>query len=745
MGRAWWPVLLLAAVLVPLAGLPVAAQEEEDLVDPLLEIRDSLDRARMLSDELDFPGVVVELAGVIGSREGMPASQLSLEELRVVSAAYELRARAYFNMGDMKKAEADFQSLLVLAPSYLIDRQILSPKVVDLFDRVRGGMVGILKLQVEPPGARVLIDDVPVDPELLADLALLAGRHELRVEEKGYDPHAEMITTRVGTELRINIRLRPNRRAVEFITVPAGTTVLLNGERIGTTRGPATPDVVALAERFEFDPAQASAPLRVPDIPEGEHVVTFQRDCYRSRSLKIRIALDLEQNAPLRVAPVILQEAPTELRVTSVPDGAEVFIDGNKAGTTPVKVGGLCGGDRQIDIVKRGVGRWSERVRLALSEVNALDVRLRPTLMYAGTFRMDEWGRVIWSDEDGLLLEALGRGLKTLNLVRDDEVLQPFREAIIQWMIADPVAARAGTLVPPDLLDRADSSAGADLVLAGLAYEGDRSPETTLALYSTLHALPDTVRLQLGDGEAIAALLRRLDQAPRPTEPWWGMGLADTLLPIEEPGGRIENGAWPVVVRVLPGSPAAKAGMQVGDRVRAVESKEVSGAGGVQQAVAAGALRGGGSTSPVVLAVHGAGGQRTVRLAPGESPVLIPLSDPDLLYNRALAEYRLRSRAASDETERGVAFLNMGIALMHFRAYDKAITQGFVRADLADGSGISRGTVAYYTGLCNLRRGDPGAARAALKDAARSTASTLDSGDGPSAAAAARRLLKSME
>jgi hypothetical protein len=223
------------------------------------------------------------------------------------------------------------------------------------------------------------------------------------------------------------------------------------------------------------------------------------------------------------------------------------------------------------------------------------------------------------------------------------------------------------------------------------------------------------------------------------------MGLADTRLALEDAGGKVAGGDWPVVVRILPGSPAAKAGLRVGDRVQAVESRDVRGAVEARKAVDTGTNRGGGRTAPVVLTVAGAEGQRTVRLAPGESPVIIPLTDPDLFYNRALAEYRLRSRAASDETERGVAYLNIGIALMHFRAWEKAQTQGFVRADLPNGSGISHGTVAFYTGLCALRRGDPAAARAALKDAARSTASTLDSGDGPSAAAAARRLLKSME
>ena len=82
---------------------------------------------------------------------------------------------------------------------------------------------------------------------------------------------------------------------------------------------------------------------------------------------------------------------------------------------------------------------------------------------------------------------------------------------------------------------------------------------------------------------------------------------------------------------------------------------------------------------------------------------------------------------------------------MHFRAYDKAQSKGFSRSELPAGSGISRGTVAYFRGLCALRRGDPGAARTAFEAAARSSGSTLESGDGPSAAAAARRLLRSMQ
>ena len=81
---------------------------------------------------------------------------------------------------------------------------------------------------------------------------------------------------------------------------------------------------------------------------------------------------------------------------------------------------------------------------------------------------------------------------------------------------------------------------------------------------------------------------------------------------------------------------------------------------------------------------------------------------------------------------------------MHFREYDSARTEGFSRASLPPGSGISAGTVLYYRGLSALRTGDPRGARRDFAEAAEAGGSTLDTGDGPSAAAAARRLLQTL-
>ena len=735
-GGAVLAAILLATLATSTSPRRLAlAQEEEDLTQNLRSMRTAYDRARESIDDLDFNAAVKELQGLIEPRRNARPSDLTLEELKVLCAAYDLRARALFNLGNTQAAQADFESLLRLDATYLIDRQTLSPKVVGLFDQARRRLVGVLYLSVEPQAARVLVDGDQVDARSAEGIGLFTGTHDLRIELEGYDSYSETVGATGGSELRRSVRLRPNRRTLEFITVPAGVTVTIDGRPAGVSAGPPTAEVEALAAQFRFDPRQASAPLPVPLIPPGEHKVTFDRDCFSSRSLTVRVELDAEQNRPLRYAPVVLEEARSQLQVSSVPSGAEVLVDGVKQGTTPITLDALCGGERDVTVVKADIGRWNERVRVAAGQVNTLNVRLRPTLLYAGTFRLDEWGRAVWSDEDKALLEALGRGLKTLNVVRMPQVQEEIRKSIIRWMISDPREASAGTILSPDLLKDAAARTGADLVLAGLTFTNDPDRSWMLALYSPLHGSPDIVRLRTDQPDGVRSFVERLDSAPPESDVWWGMTLADSGL--GSPG--------PVVVRVLPGSPAAKAGLRVGDRLQLVATSKVQSTREALAAMEKESQRKGGVRVPVVLSVDGGDSVRTVRLAAGEAPSVIPLTEAGLLYNRALAEFRLRARASTEDTWKGVAHLNLGIALMHFRAYDKALSEGLARADLPQGSGIAAGTVQYYRGLCALRRGDPEAARTAFQAASRATGSTLESADGPSASAAAARALQALQ
>jgi tetratricopeptide (TPR) repeat protein len=124
------------------------------------------------------------------------------------------------------------------------------------------------------------------------------------------------------------------------------------------------------------------------------------------------------------------------------------------------------------------------------------------------------------------------------------------------------------------------------------------------------------------------------------------------------------------------------------------------------------------------------------------TPVLLPLNAPDRLYNKDLCDYRQISRGADEPADRALALLNMGLAFMHFRAYDKALSEALSVVSLPAGGGISRGTVRYYQGLCYLKKDLVPEARTAFQEAAASTEATLESNDGPLVAGRARNLLQ---
>ena len=76
----------------------------------------------------------------------------------ILAQAYELRGRAYYNIGLQEKAAESFRSLVQFQPQYVISREKVSPKVVDFFNSVKKALVGYLAVSTRPAGARVSLN-----------------------------------------------------------------------------------------------------------------------------------------------------------------------------------------------------------------------------------------------------------------------------------------------------------------------------------------------------------------------------------------------------------------------------------------------------------------------------------------------------------------------------------------------------------------------------------------------------------
>ncbi len=719
--------LLLLALLQALAAGTVSGQEEEDLTEGLASLDLHLKRGLAFFQELKFPEAIAELDIVVEIYEGGRIQDVGEDVLGKVAMALDHRGRAHFNQGDRERARADFARLLRVKIDYEIDPTIVSPKVIELFKDVRKETVGSLSISTDPPGAEVFLNEDPLGRTPILGRPVIQGNYKIRLVLKGFEEYEEEFIATPRTELKKEIRLTPNRRTLQFITQPAGVNVLVDGALVGTTFGTLEPDNHSLARDAGLDPARTSAALLVPGVTPGEHQVTFEKECFEPDLRVIAVSLDLERNTPQVFQPVLLKENLGQIQVISHPSGAEVFVDGRPQGTTPLQQTAICVGDREIRLSKKGEGTWFERVRIRPNVLNTLDARLRPTLLYLGTFRLDGWGRLNWSDEDRSLLEGL-RALGSVNQVRASDELSAFREALVKEMAQREAAeqVRIGRGVPPPRVAEALGRFEADLLMAIFSIEEEGGKGiSTLFLYSSEQPEPDRVRIDLTRPEEVKSFLARFDTVPDLTRPWVGASFADTLL-----------GEGPVAVRVVKGGPAALAGLLPGDQVLSLENRKVSGA---RDVVPSGGWK---EADRVSLGVKREGPVQTVTVTVGATPVLVPENSPDVLYNKALCDYRQISRGGDDPLGRSLALLNLGIAFMHFRSYDKALSEALNGVNLPAGGGISRGTVRYYQGQCYLKKDLVPEARTAFQEAAASVDATLESNDGPPVPTRARKLLQ---
>ncbi len=723
---------VLAALLLGALGLAAfpcrAQEEEEDLTAETALLSQRLKNGEEMFNGLKLSEAIAEFDAVVQAYDAGKLQDSGADGIRMVTKALDFRARAYFNLGDRTRATSDFEKLLGISINYPFDKTKVSPKVVELFEQVKRENVASLTLSTDPPGAEVYLNDDMVGLTPLVSQPVMKGTPRLKIVLKGFRDHEENLVLNPRSEVRREIRLTPSQRILQFITEPAGVNILIDDKLAGTTFGVLPHELQSLAKDAGLDPSRSSAPLLVPHIEPGSHEVRFEKECFGTISRSIQVKLDVEHNEPQAFQPVSLKQEQGQIRVVSHPPGAEVLVDGKSLGTTPLQQAPICAGDRDIRLVKKGEGTWFERVRVKPDAVNLLDATLRPTLLYLGTSRLDEWKRLNWSDEDKLLLDKLG-ALRTVNMVRSEEQLRQFRAAL-QASLAPPEESeklRKGGGLPAASVLEALGKFQADLLLWGVSVQeqGGKGSQS-LFLYSAEQPTPDVTRIDLSRDTDVQQFVARLDGAPDLRRPWIGAAFADTLM-----------GEGPVVVRVVKSGPAATAGLLPADQVLTVNSRKASESGALS--LSKNDWKTGDAVS---LTVSRDGASKSLTFSVGESPVLIPLYSPDILYNKALADYRQLTRGGDEPLDRALAQVNLGLAFMHFKAYDKALSESFSLVNLPAGNGISRGTVRYYQGLCYLKKDLVPEARTAFQEAAAATEATLDSNDGPPVAPRAKNLLQ---
>ena len=737
------PILLSVSLAFLLSIAPSVSQEEEDLVERIREIRITLNLGAVAFEELDFSRAIRDLSRILEPYAAGRLGFLSSEESRLLARALELRARAFFNLGEKAKAEKDFAALIRLRVDYRLDRQKISPKVIDQWESVRSRLVSTVSVQLEPIGAEVLLDDRVVGYGPRFEKEVVIGPHELRIQHPGYEPIQETIEVLPAVTLSRKIRLIRNSRDVRFVTVPNRVRIFVDDRPVGVTAGHAPGSYEETARKYSFRRQDASAPLLVPNLSPGIHEIRFERECFVPKTARVEVRLEPETEEPQDFQPVILEPSQGVIAVQG-PPGGRIFLDGKPQGVAPAEIDGICAGTHRVEVRGAGSARWFDTIDVKKGQRHELKTTPRRTLAYLGIFAADREGEVHRVDNDSLAEEL--RSLDRFNRITEDPSdpgseggspggSAPGKFARLQALVTG-VLSRAGRdiwlqtgPVDEEIRKTVRKEFLADLILVGTVPPGSMNEQVVLFLYETSLETPD--RVELPGLPARRQVIRFLERLSRPHDlygPWFGASLVDTLI--------VES---PVVVRVTPDSPARQAGIQPGDEIVSIGSRDLPDHREINRAL--GEVRPG-DLVPVRVRNGTEVEDRQIRIS--RTPRLLVENRPDMLYANLVSEMRHRSLLASTPEEKNVALLNLGLAYMHFGKYERAIEETFGKIDLPKGPGISYGTVQYYLGICYRKIGREGRAREAFRNAAKQTGSTLGSHDGPLVALRAERILRNL-
>ncbi|MBI3932885.1 MAG: PEGA domain-containing protein [Acidobacteria bacterium] len=712
--------------LALLAAPPAAAQQTTPPADPaqkeLQAVQDLLGRATA-----DFEGAqqsrsIVLLDEIITRLETLRRMEsLAPRGREMLAQAYEMRGRAYFNIGLQEKASDSFRSLVQLQPQYALSKEKVSPKIVEFYASVKKGLVGYLAVSSKPAGARVTLNGEFLSVTDFFPLEVLAGDYAVEVSREGYRSEARTVSIAPRATEALDVPLTRVSASYFFLTEPAGVEVWVDGELKTTTSGALAPDQAEEVRGRGVDPARSSTWTEVANLSLGTHMVELRKKCHEP----VKLTLDAAEPRDYNAEPMRMEESLASLRLESDPPGARILIDGESMGLTPKELDNLCSGRHRIE-VKHASGKFIQDVVLAKDEALSLKCPIRPSLAFLGVVAESAGAERVAADAEEKLLQNLSR-ITTLNFV-------PAPRETVDRILEGEKLTRGG-LIPgagtdPDLVRKVTEKLASTLEVQGFLIA--LLPEERLQRTAILHLLAAgntvTDRWDVTFGEAASYLrfLSAVDQRVPLYRPWTGLVTVDTHLHDGVP-----------VLRAAPGSPAAVAGIQPGEVLYAADGRPVKRTADLLAIVDAKRPK-----EKVALHLRGASGDRAVEVTLAQTPQEIPLNDPTLLYNKIMVDLRQEVEGYPGTESAAFARLNLALCAMHFGDYAAAHEHLLkARAELPNRPGLSQGTALYYLGVAFERLGDK--YRKEAGDAYRAAAgfkdATLFDNDGPAVAPLAAR------
>ena len=207
--------------------------------------------------------------------------------------------------------------------------------------------------------------------------------------------------------------------AIIILTVLAGggwflyTKIFISEPILRVTTNPTGADV------YVDEGHVGISPIKVKALAPGTHKILVSKDRYDD----YRENLFLQKDKPKKIQVKLIPKPFGDLSAVSNPSGAEVFIDGENRGITPVELANLPKGNRKVMLKKEGFDAWEGSVEI----VPVKTVRLTADLIsiYGGIeIASDPSGAIVYIDnkeygKTPLILDKMEKGKHKIEIKKD--------------------------------------------------------------------------------------------------------------------------------------------------------------------------------------------------------------------------------------------------------------------------------------------------------------------------------------
>jgi len=292
---------------------------------------DNIEKGVALYEQGYFDKAIQKFKQSISELIGRPEDEARNEGL--------FRANLYLGMSYLGKgkeslAKESFKNALNAAPYKTLDPVIFPPKVISLYNEVISQNLSALSVKSNVPNAEVFVDDIKKGNTPVTLRNILPGTHTVKVSAAKQEV-IKTVTFEPGKEASIMADFQTTG-SISVASEPSAATVNLDDKAIGIT------------------------PMVIKDVLLGEHTLSISKEGYIEAKEKVIVKEDKILETSVKLNPISYS-----VKISSIPENADVFWDDASKGTTPVIIGNVTAGPHGVRVVKEG---YEEKV-------DAIDVK----------------------------------------------------------------------------------------------------------------------------------------------------------------------------------------------------------------------------------------------------------------------------------------------------------------------------------------------------------------------------------